>query len=111
MPAALAFCIAGTIRLIAIPWPRMITLACWEIAWLIPAVHWVGVPWLVYSTHLAPYFLATCAAAWSTLTTYGTALDTGMSKITLPLIFDMSNDGALSLNAGIAEAAAICFLA
>src|SRR5262245_19982950 len=89
----------------------MITSAFCEMAWLTPAAHSFGVPWLVYSTHLAPYFSTTFLASLSTETTYGTALVTGMLKIVLPLIFDMSKDGASSLNCGTALAAAICFLA
>ncbi len=89
----------------------MITSAFCAIAWLMPAVHSFGVPWLVYSTHFAPYFCTTAAAALSTEITYGTALVTGMLKMTLPLILDMSNAGAFSLNVGMAVDAAICCLA
>src|SRR5262249_49761455 len=89
----------------------MITSAFCEMAWLTPAAHSFGVPWLVYSTHLAPYFSTTFLASLSTETTYGTALVTGMLKIVLPLIFDMSKAGASSLNVGSALAAAICFFA
>src|SRR4051812_31971725 len=44
MPAAFAFFIAGTISESAVPWARTMTSACWEIAWLMPAVHSFGVP-------------------------------------------------------------------
>src|SRR5262245_29984063 len=111
MPAALAFFMIGIISVSGCPWARMITSAFWEIAWLMPAAHSFGVPWLVYSTHLAPYFSTTFLASLSTETTYGTALVTGMLKIVLPLIFDMSKAGASSLNSGTALAASICLFA
>ena len=87
------------------PEPRMIRSAWVWIAWLIPAVHSVGVPWLVYSIHFAPYFLAMSAPCLSTSTTYGMALVRGTEKMTLPLILDMSKAGAFNVNCGMTEAA------
>lgn len=54
IPAAFARCSAGTMRSTLMPCARTMTSARRLMAWSMPALCSVGVPWLVYSTHVAP---------------------------------------------------------